>query len=113
MTRKEFAYNMWVFREPWGKILAAISIEGFTPKSSTIYKKEADFIYSGLKSLELDGLDMNKIWMENPVHNTEPIECFIRHIDYLIDKYSALVSDELQELQKVVDAINAEGEDAD
>lgn len=96
MTKGEFAFNMWNLREMWNKVLYAVSTRGFTPKTNPIYQVETEATYTQLKKMSLDGADMEKIWSENPCHNTDPIEAFICHVDYLMDKYEELVPDEIQ-----------------
>lgn len=96
MTRGEFAFDMWNLRGPWNRVLAAMSMKGFTPKTTPVIQEETEITYAHLKTMKLDGADMEKVWEENPVHNTEPIECFVRHVDYLMDEYEKLVSDEIQ-----------------
>ena len=94
MTKYEFAAEIQAIKITWHKIYRVMDNEAMRTKHEKELAEAVTKVYEQLRAMELDGHDLNEIWIQNPVPNEEPWEALHRRTDWLIDQYEAL-SDKL------------------
>ena len=96
MTRYAFATNMQAIRLTWNKINRVLSDENFRTKYEKELAKEITKVYERLKKLDLDGYNMDDIWILNPTPNSEPWQILHRRTHWIVEQYDALAQREIK-----------------